>query len=57
MELGSGQWVRTSNPRNAKAFMAEKRMMAERRQAAADRRRDRLDAVVDWVRTRLRRDR
>jgi hypothetical protein len=53
----NGHWARTSNPENAKAFAQEKQMEAERRQAAAERSRQRRDAVWGWLRSRLKRRR
>lgn len=53
----NGHWVRTSNPENAKAFALEKKMEADRRRAAAERSRHRRHAVLDWLRSRLKRRR
>ena len=52
-----GRWVRTSNPTNAKAFVQERQMEADLRRRSAERSQARRDAVVDWVRDRLRRSR
>jgi hypothetical protein len=51
----NGRWVRTSNPENAKAFVQERKMEADRRRAAHERSRQRRDAVLGWLRSRLKR--
>lgn len=49
---GNGHWVRTRSPEGAKAFLQERAMEAERREAAAARSRERRRAAMGWIRAR-----